>query len=184
MFVKILDSRPETAMIFHLWKSPPKNKWWKSFEKCHYWQYDVSLQLSHWRQKTILTLEESYLTSSQESTCEWKQCYFLWSSRQWSTMNSLLMVRKLLILLSGSSETSVGCGTKKSTWNVDCWLLHHNNVPAHAAMSIRQFLAKHSISTLPQPPYAPYLSPPNFLYSQNSKLPLKEQDFRCGRHHH
>jgi hypothetical protein len=37
-------------------------------------------------------------------------------------------------------------------WTVGSWLLHHNNAPAYTVLSIRQFLAKHSIRTLPQPP--------------------------------
>jgi hypothetical protein len=47
--------------------SPPKSKWWKSFEKCHYWWEEVSLWLWHWSRTTILTLEESYFDFSQES---------------------------------------------------------------------------------------------------------------------
>jgi transposase len=62
-------------------------------------------------------------------------------------------------------------------WNSGCWLFHHDTVPAHTALLIRQFLAKHSIPTLAQPPYSSDLSPPDIFHSLNSKLPLKE-DFR------
>jgi transposase len=58
-------------------------------------------------------------------------------------------------------------------WTVRSWILH----PAHAALSIRQFLAKHSVPTLPLPPYSPDLSSLNFFYSLSLKLPLKEEDF-------
>jgi transposase len=54
-------------------------------------------------------------------------------------------------------------------WTAPSWLLHHDNVPAHTGLSIRQLLTKHSIPIVPQPPYSPDLSP---------KLPLKEEDFR------
>jgi hypothetical protein len=43
------------------------------------------------------------------------------------------------------------------------WLLHHDNAPDHTELSIRQFLAKHPIPTLPQTPYSPYLSPTDFF---------------------
>jgi hypothetical protein len=45
-------------------------------------------------------------------------------------------------------------------WTVGSWLFHHDNVPAYRALSIRQFLVKYSIYTLPQSPYSPDLSPP------------------------
>jgi hypothetical protein len=53
------------------------------------------------------------------------------------------------------------------------WLLHHNNVPAHTAFSIRQFLAKHSIPTPPQPPYSPDLSSPNIFLFPKLKITVK-----------
>jgi hypothetical protein len=34
-------------------------------------------------------------------------------------------------------------------WSVGSWLLHHDNEHAHTSLLIRQFLAKHSIPTLP-----------------------------------
>jgi hypothetical protein len=63
-------------------------------------------------------------------------------------------------------------------WTAGSWLLHHNNAPVHTVLSIREFLAKHSIHTLPQAPY----SHPEFFYSLNLKLPLKEDDFKQCRH--
>ena len=39
------------------------------------------------------------------------------------------------------------------------WLLHHDNAPAHNALSIRQFLAKKNIAVLEQPPCSPGLAP-------------------------
>jgi hypothetical protein len=37
-------------------------------------------------------------------------------------------------------------------WTAESCLLHHDNAPAHTALSIRQFLAEYSIRTIPQPP--------------------------------
>jgi hypothetical protein len=61
-------------------------------------------------------------------------------------------------------------------WTVGSW--HHDNAPAHTSLSNRQFLAKDTISTIPHPLI--YLTSllPTFFYSLNSKLPLKEEDFR------
>jgi hypothetical protein len=40
-------------------------------------------------------------------------------------------------------------------WSSCTWLLHHDNAPCHAALSVREFLAKHSIPVVPHPPYSP-----------------------------
>ena len=46
----------------------------------------------------------------------------------------------------------------------DTWMLHHDNAP-----SVNEFLAKKSISVVPQPPYSPDLSPCDFfLFPKNS----------------
>jgi len=34
------------------------------------------------------------------------------------------------------------------------WVLHHDNAPAHTALSIREFLTKNNILILPHPPTA------------------------------
>jgi hypothetical protein len=34
-------------------------------------------------------------------------------------------------------------------WSSGTWLLHHDNAPCHAALSVREFLDKHSIPLLP-----------------------------------
>jgi hypothetical protein len=52
------------------------------------------------------------------------------------------------------------------------WLFHHDNVPDHIALSIRQFVARHSIPTLPLPPSSPDLSPPDFLIFPKLKITL------------
>ena len=41
----------------------------------------------------------------------------------------------------------------------DNWMLHHDNVPCHMAISVIEFLAKKGIPVVPQSPYFPGLSP-------------------------
>jgi hypothetical protein len=36
-------------------------------------------------------------------------------------------------------------------WSSGTWLLHHDNAPCLAALSVREFLAKHSIPVVPHP---------------------------------
>jgi hypothetical protein len=59
-------------------------------------------------------------------------------------------------------------------WTAGSWLLHHDKAPAHAAWSIRQFLAKHSIPTLSHPPPPIHLT---YFYSLNS-INLKRRRFK------
>lgn len=42
---------------------------------------------------------------------------------------------------------------RKILWEVNSWILHHDNALAHAALLTRQFLASHSTTVLEHPPY-------------------------------
>jgi histone-lysine N-methyltransferase SETMAR len=46
------------------------------------------------------------------------------------------------------------------------WLLRHDIAPAHAALSVREFLASEQITVLEHPPYSPDLAPNNFFCSR------------------
>ena len=58
----------------------------------------------------------------------------------------------------------------------DC-VLHHDNAPAHTALSIREFLAKKNIPVLPHPPYSPHLAPYNFCLFSKLKSKLTGHHF-------
>ena len=59
----------------------------------------------------------------------------------------------------------------------DDWVLHHDNAPAHTALSIREFLVKKTISVLPHPPYSPDLAPCDFYLYTKLKSKLKGHHF-------
>jgi hypothetical protein len=42
-------------------------------------------------------------------------------------------------------------------------MLHHDNAPAHTSLLIREFLAEHETTLVPQPPYSPDLAPADFF---------------------
>jgi len=54
-------------------------------------------------------------------------------------------------------------------WRSGNWILHHDNAPAHRAVTTNEFLAKHNISSLPHPPYSPDLAPRYFFFPQLKK---------------
>jgi hypothetical protein len=43
------------------------------------------------------------------------------------------------------------------------WRLHHDNAPSHTSLLVREFLTKHHMATLPEPPYSPDLAPADFF---------------------
>jgi transposase len=43
------------------------------------------------------------------------------------------------------------------------WILHHDNAPAHKALSVKQFLAQKSITDTEHRPHSPDLAPNDFL---------------------
>jgi hypothetical protein len=78
--------------------------------------------------------------------------------------NQRLMIREIadeLNLLFGTCQAIL----MPHKWSSSAWLLHHDNAPCHAALSVREFLAKHSIPMVPHPPYLPDLAPATFFSS-------------------
>jgi histone-lysine N-methyltransferase SETMAR len=57
------------------------------------------------------------------------------------------------------------------------WLLHHDNAPAHIALSIQEFLVKKKIPVVPHPPYSPDLAPCDFFLFPRIKMKLKGRRF-------
>jgi len=61
-------------------------------------------------------------------------------------------------------------GHRPAKWQSGNWILHHDNAPAHRAVTTNEFLAKHNIPSVPHPPYSPDLAPCNvFLFPQLKK---------------
>ena len=57
------------------------------------------------------------------------------------------------------------------------WLLHHNNAPAHTALSIQKFLVDKNIILLEQPSYLPDLAPCDFFLFPKVKNTIKGTHF-------
>jgi hypothetical protein len=54
--------------------------------------------------------------------------------------------------------------------------IHHDNAPAHTALSVAQFLIS-KCTVMPQPPYSPDLAPCDFLLFQKVKSAVKGHHF-------
>lgn len=62
-------------------------------------------------------------------------------------------------------------------WQTGDWLLHHDNAPAHASNLVQQYLSKHNVTQLRQPPYSPDVAPCDFWLFPRLKMPLKGHRF-------
>jgi hypothetical protein len=40
-------------------------------------------------------------------------------------------------------------------WNLGNWFLHHDNEPAHSALSVPEFLAENKMTVIPHTPLSP-----------------------------
>jgi hypothetical protein len=60
------------------------------------------------------------------------------------------------------------------------WVLHHDNAPAHTALSISGFLPKEDIPTLPRPPYSPDVAPCDFNFFPKLKSKFKGHHFETA----
>jgi transposase len=56
-------------------------------------------------------------------------------------------------------------------------MLQHDNAPAHSSFLVRDFLAKHATTVLPQPPYSPDLAPADFFLFPKLKSTVKGRRF-------
>ena len=57
------------------------------------------------------------------------------------------------------------------------WILHHDNAPAHVALSVREFLATKQIAVLEHPAYSPDLAPSDLFLFPKIKEILKGRHF-------
>jgi hypothetical protein len=65
---------------------------------------------------------------------------------------------------------------RPDAWRENRWMFQHDNTPSHSSFLVRDFLAKHATTVLPQPPYSPDLAPADFFFFSFFKATVKS----CG----
>jgi len=65
--------------------------------------------------------------------------------------------------VSWSSCQRILTEERPELWRSGEWLLHHDNAPAHTALSVRQFLTKNGMTMASHPPYSPDLATCDFF---------------------
>jgi histone-lysine N-methyltransferase SETMAR len=66
---------------------------------------------------------------------------------------------------------------RPDAWRENRWTLQHDNAPSHSSFLVRDFLAKHATTVLPQPPYSSDLAPSEFFLFPKLKSTLKGHRF-------
>ena len=67
---------------------------------------------------------------------------------------------------------------RSEAWTNNTWMLRHENAPAGASLLIREFLKKHEMTVVPQPPYSPDLAPADLFLFPKLKSSLKGHRFQ------
>ena len=62
---------------------------------------------------------------------------------------------------------------RPDAWRENRWMLQHDKAPSHSSFLVRDFLAKHATTVLPQPPYSPDPAPADLFLFPNLKSTLK-----------
>jgi len=70
----------------------------------------------------------------------------------------------------------VGC-KRPEMWKNGGWLLHHDEVPAHTLLVVREFLTKNNMTTVPYSAYSPDLAPCIYYMFPEMKRQLKGWHF-------
>ena len=87
------------------------------------------------------------------------------------------------------------CQKQRASWAGKTWILHHDNAPAHTALSAKQFLVSEETTMLHYPPYLLDLTPCDFFLfskaerdSQGDTLPrsrvYQDQHDETPQNHH
>ena len=69
------------------------------------------------------------------------------------------------------------CDEGDQTWKNASWILHHDNAPAHNALSVKRYLARNNIPVMEHPPYSPDLAPCDIFLFPKIKSALKGTRF-------
>ena len=66
---------------------------------------------------------------------------------------------------------------RPDAWRENRWMLQHDNAPSHSSFLVRDLLAKHATTVLPQPLYSPDLTSADFFLFPKLKSTLKSRRF-------
>ena len=137
---------------------------------------------------TIRRRKDRVLSSTVPSLLDQRR--FEWANQRWNRSSLFFLTLKVLSIRSlyhSDRQSTLHFMWKcLNGWRkvarvrpeiANIWVLHHDIAPSHASLLVREFLAKQTVATLPQPPYSPDLSPPDFFLLPQLKSSLKGHHF-------
>ncbi|KAJ4450592.1 hypothetical protein ANN_02017 [Periplaneta americana] len=106
----------------------------------------------------------------------------LWSESSFESRIYIILLNLLEVALRLNPPSPLGRSEKETSRKVGLennWFLMHDNAPAHRAIIVKNFLARHNITALDHPPYSPDLSPPDYFLFPRLKSHLKGRRFNA-----
>ena len=125
---------------------------------------------------THKTLSQPVLILSTASYSTWETIHFA------NLILEELFITNLYQLDKQSTKFTIwkywkNCVKRPEIFPDNSWILHHDNAPAHTALSVREFLATKQITLLEHPAYSPDLAPSDFFLFLKIKEILKGRYF-------
>jgi len=124
-----------------------------------------------------------HLDRRSQGKCEATSSQFWFVSlirRELFTKNLFLLVKQLILHSTSKFWNVYGrmCEGRDLISDGTTRLLHHDNVPTHAALLTRPFLTDNDTTVVPHPPHSPDLAPSDFLLFPKLKMKLKGRRFQ------
>ena len=173
---------PSTSGMFWVPKSAQRGPWF-SFQG-DYWWWIVVLWIQPRNKAAIKPVEVTWLSSSQKSPpsevkhrdnahlfLRLQRCCARGVRSPGQTVNQKLYL-EVLKRLRGSIWKK-----RANLWRAGDWFFHHDNAPAHTALSVMQFLTKNGMTPFAHPPYSPDLAPCDFFLFPRLKRDMKGKRF-------
>ena len=104
--------------------------------------------------------------------------------RELFTKNLFFLVRQLMLHSASEVLKHLRENVRRKRpvqWRNNTRLLHHDNVPAHAAILTLRFLTDNNNTVVPHPPYSPDLAPSDFFLFPKLKMKLKGRIFQTEK---
>lgn len=156
------------------WHSKCHWKWPKLHGKDHNMRWILVFYVWSRNQASIHALEVPIITENEKSSDD--QVKIQSNDLHWVPEGQTINQHYYLEVLAKLREKIRK--KRRELWESKSWVLHHDNAPAHTALSVKTFLAKHSIPVLDHPPYSPDLAPCDFYLFPKVKSALKGTRFQ------
>jgi hypothetical protein len=136
-------------------------------------------------EKNVITTRGAIITFNEESAAspvknQGNADHFFWCGGSGASLISFPTPEHESDCLQNCSAMhwNAVCLKRPHKWSSGTWLLHHNNAQWHMVLSVREFLAKHSMPVVPPQPLWPDLASCDVFLFLRLKSTLKGKQFQ------